>query len=739
MPSPSPKFLKSALYFALLLTSRIVLADSASGKPLLHHAAAQNCIPFPVPTFYLQNTNARALAMGDFNHDGISDFAVWTSGPSLTMLLGAPNGMFTVGKTYSIGTNSVGSPLAVGDMNNDGNLDVIAANGSGLVVFPGKGDGTFTSPIMTALTNIQAIAVGDFNQDGKLDLAIGAASDQSHVLVLIGKGDGTFKPPVQYSVTDEPVAVAIADLNHDGHLDLVVANGFSNTVSVLRGKGDGTFGLKTDYPVGKYPYAVTSVDLNGDGYADIATADQDGTAAVLLNNGDGTFGKSVIYGVANPIGSAFGITAGPLKAGNKASLAVATTSGTYILVNNGDGTFKAGQDYEPPSSSVVLADFDADGNTDLAVAGGYIDEGGSGGVSIIAGKDDGTFATNTAYLASISLIDITLGDFYQDGIPDMAAVGIDGRPLSLMRGQGEGVFGPPVVKGGSSMPGLGIDRFAVAAGDFNGDGKTDLAMVTGSAVTQNLEILLGDGQGGLRVHAIYPMASGYSAQLTLADFNNDGVLDIAMSYSNGGTILLGNGDGTFRTSSSFSAAGNEIRLAVADFNRDGNLDFALANTNASSVNIYLGAGDGTFVNTANYSLTFKPTSIAQADFNGDDKADLVVGVANGSDLAGEVQVLLGKGDGTFKAGPMTSGFFVPTPADFDGDGNTDLAAINPQGFLQVLYGNGSGSFTAGNITNIGQGSKFLTVTNLNGDSAPDLLVPNSAGGEVSVLLNQCVN
>src|ERR1700722_20712229 len=740
MRFPSLKCLRKTLSFALLLISCVAGAESGPARVLRDYSDTENCTPFPVPTFYLQNTNARALAMGDFNGDGVPDFAVWTetSGPSFTILLGARNGKFTAGNTYSIGTNSVGSPLAVGDLNGDGRLDVIAANGSDLVVFLGKGDGTFKSPLTAALANIEAIAVGDFNQDGKLDLAIGSDTDETHVQILIGNGDGTFKAPVKYPITLSPDAVATADLNHDGHLDLIVANGFSDTVSVLLGKGDGTFGPKADYQVGRGPYAVTSIDLNGDGYADIATADIDGTTAVLLNNGDGIFINTPVYGAAGPVGQAFGISAGPLETGSKPSLAVATTSGTYILVNNGDGTFKAGQGYEPPSSSVVLADFDGDGKTDLAVAGAYVGQGGSPGVSIISGQGGGGFDSNTAYIANTFLTEITLGDFYQDGILDIAAIGSDARPLALVRGEGEGVFAPPVfMRSGPSAPDISVDRFAVAAGDFNGDGKTDLVVVAGPVSPRSLQILLGDGQGGFTFHATYVVGSGYSAEITLGDFNNDGVTDIAVSYTDGVKILLGNGDGTFRVTSSFAANGNSIRLVAMDFNGDGKLDLAVANTDTSKVSIYLGAGDGTFLNTANFSVTFKPSSIAAADFNGDGKADLVVGVANRADATGEVQILLGGGDGSFKVGATTTGFWAPAPADFDGDGNTDLAAVNSQGFVQMLYGNGDGTFVSGGVTNIGQDTEFLTVADLNGDLAPDLLVPNDGGGEVSILLNRC--
>jgi hypothetical protein len=703
----------------------------------------QSCQPFPPATFYLENTNARALATGDFNGDGILDFAVWTetSGPALTILLGAGKGTFQPGQTYSIGTNSVGAPLAIGDFNGDGKLDVVAANDSDIVIFLGKGNGTFKTPQMTAFYGAQAIAVGDFNQDGKLDLAVASFNDSSNVKVLLGNGDGTFKTPVNYPVTINPDAIAVSDFNHDGHLDLAVANGFGNTVSVLFGNGDGTFRPKVDYQVGYLPYGLTTADLNGDGYADLVTADYNGTASVLLNKGDGTFLPSTIYGLGYSVGQPFRVTAAPLEAGSNPSLAVATTSGTYILVNNGNGTFQAAQGYEPPSSSVVLADFDGDGNTDLAVAGGYVDDGGSGGVSIITGKGHGAFVAATAYIATYSLTSVAVGDFNGDGMADLSGIGADGKPLAILRGQGMGVFSPPVFyRVIPNAPGLtGLDHFAVAAGDFNGDGKSDLAVVTGMVSVQNLQIMLNDGHGHFTFGKSYPVANGFSSELTAADFNNDGILDLAVTGNDEVEILLGNGDGTFRSVSSYAADGIFLRLAVGDFNSDGKVDFAVANPDSSSVSIYLGLGDGTFANVANYSVAFKPSAVAVADFNGDGKADLVVGVGPREDAAGEVQIFTGAGDGTFQGGPRFSGFYGPLAADFDGDGKVDLAAIDLQGFLQILFGNGDGTFTTGSATNIGQGSQFFVAADLNGDQAPDLVIPNYWGGEVSVLLNQCAH
>jgi hypothetical protein len=724
--------------FTILVASTIVsfssltVAQVIPTRDLFSWTDAKSCQPFIPAVYYLANTNARSVVAGDFNGDGILDFAVATLNkklsPTLTILLGKRDGTFVRGKTYAVGPTSIRGALAVGDFNGDGKLDIVTANSSAVVVFLGNGDGTFQAAKASAANETVGIAVGDFNQDGKLDLAIAEFNSVSDVQVLLGKGDGTFQAAVNYPVTAYPTSIAVADFNRDGHLDLAVANGGAesgNTVSVVLGNGDGTFRPKVDYVVGYDPFAITAADLNGDGSMDMATANYvSGTASVLLNKGDGTFRPATSYAAGHPF-APYSIAAAPLEPGSKPSLAVATIAGTYILVNNGNGKFKAAQGYEPVSTGVVLADFNGDGKADLAVAGGNLDEGGSGGVTIIFGKGHGAFATPTAYVAAPNLGSVTVGDFNGDGKPDLAATGNDGGPLAILLGDGKGHFSQPAFYDFAQELG------SIASGDFNRDGKLDLAVVTGLRFL-SVQILLGNGDGTFTPGKAYRFTGG-GGRLALADFNDDRILDIAVSSSRTVSILLGNGDGAFKHASTYAADGG---LAVADFNGDGKLDLAVTNSGNGTVSIYLGYGNGTFKNTASYSLAFNPSAVAVADFNGDGKVDLAVGAAPRMG-AGDMEILLGNGDGTFQAGTTFNGGYAPVAADFNGDGKVDLATLTLQGFLQVLFGNGDGTFTTGMSSSIGQFTDFFTLADLDGDGASDLVVPNDSGGEVSVLLNQC--
>jgi FG-GAP-like repeat len=242
----------------------------------------------------------------------------------------------------------------------------------------------------------------------------------------------------------------------------------------------------------------------------------------------------------------------------------------------------------------------------------------------------------------------------------------------------------------------------VAVGDFNGAGKLDVAVANlGSG---NVSILLGNGDGTLRAPVNY--ATGDSPNsIAVADFNGDGKLDLAVVNGGNNTgvsslsILLGNGDGTFNSVAKYLASfGNSV--AVGDFNQDGKLDVAVANFGSSSVGVLLGNGDGTFKTAVNYVADNASSSVAAGDFNGDGKLDLAVANIVSNSGLGDVSVLVGNGDGTFRP-PVNYGVGSNPSSvavgDFNGDGKLDMAVANLGGYgniasLSVLLGNGNGSF-----------------------------------------------
>ena len=366
-----------------------------------------------------------------------------------------------------------------------------------------------------------------------------------------------------------------------------------------------------------------------------------------------------------------------------------TTDGNHLLRKAALGPATRGLSFlntsrpttNPYPQSVGVADFNGDGKLDLAVPVYSIGTPLSA-ITILLGNGDGTFTEGPEVpLTGLNVNNIAVGDYNGDGKADLAISLPDTNQTQVLLGNGDGTFTP--------LPAVSIPQgvFFITTGDFNRDGNADL-VVTNNAVFA-LTILLGNGDGTFKMVAATPATDGFPVSVGVGDFNRDGIPDIAVANDAIGTgvpgsvtILLGNGDGTFRSEPESPVTGDTpASITVADFNGDGILDLAVANlyvdTNQpGTVTVLLGNGDGTFTPTAVSPATgFLPYSVAVGDFNGDGKADLVTANA-GSNTA---TVLLGNGDGTFAAALSPTAGKDPLFAavgDFNGDGLTDLAAAN---------------------------------------------------------------
>lgn len=328
-------------------------------------------------------------------------------------------------------------------------------------------------------------------------------------------------------------------------------------------------------------------------------------------------------------------------------------------------------------SPVVAGDFNQDGKLDLAVANLVSDN-----ITILLGNGDATFRTPLDYSTGSGPHSLAIGDFNGDGKLDLVTAnngplgsGQPGNTVSVLLGNGDGTFQAAVNYGTGSGP------WALAVGDFNGDGKLDV--VTANIASNSISVLLGNGDGTFQPAVSY--ASGAQPMaIATGDFNGDGKLDLAVTSDIGAnvSVLLGNGDGTFQTAVNYNTGGEPRSLALGDFNGDGKLDLAVANRSDSNISVLLGNGDGTFQAAVNYAVGITPEALALADFNGDGKLDLVTANTNSSN----VSVLLGNGDGTFEAHMDYSGVLQPeslATGDFNGDGRIDLAVPFTVGMDQV--------------------------------------------------------
>jgi hypothetical protein len=282
--------------------------------------------------------------------------------------------------------------------------------------------------------------------------------------------------------------------------------------------------------------------------------------------------------------------------------------------------------------------------------------------------------------------------------------------------------------------------YAITTGDFNGDGKIDIAVA--NEFGSDVSVFLSKGGGHFKARKDYEVGVK-PLDVIAADVNGDGKLDLitANNLSNNVSVLLGTGLGTFGKAKNFAAGGYPSSIAVADVNGDGKADIVVANGNSpGSVSVLLGNGNGTFAAPVNLATDVGPLGVAVADINGDGKADIVTANIQGGTGAGSLSILLGNGNGTFHSAiNNNAGWNRPVNvqiADVNGDGHPDLVVANnaSSGFVSVLLGNGNGTFGPNMSFAAGSYTFAVAVADLNGDGKPDLIAPSPADNTVKILL-----
>lgn len=662
------------------------------------------------------------------------------AGPQGPPGVGVASQMTAIGKFTSGG--GFGIAYTAPQTNSSDNNYVFVANWSPRIVYAG------TASYQVGLLCTGVIAA-DFNGDGVADLAApfvgNHGSPAGGVAVLINNGDGTFKAPVIYTAGVAPFSIAALDLNHDGVLDLAIADNGSSSVYVLLGNANGTFGTATAYPASDSGLAITIADMNGDGNPDIAEIGEDSKLSILLNSGNGTFRSGPSFAVTGGFASSY-LAAGDFNGDGLNDLAMADEgSGTVtIFLNTGGGVLRQGSTYSVSimPNSLVITDYNHDGKLDIlnAVgdARGFGPSAYSGNIEILLGNGDGTFrgeqiATGNGGSGSSPQF-LAVADFNADGIPDAVENGLN-QTLLLFAGAKTGVFQQP-----TSISTGQLNPTGATAGDFNGDGKPDLAITDSSGT---VGVLLNTGVG-FQPPSSFPSGGSGTNGIAAADFNQDGKLDLAVTNAVSGTtvVFLGLGDGTFQLAGTYPTGSAPSQVVAGDVNSDGKPDLIVVDagqlgTTNGGVYVLLNNGSGGFAVPIFYQAGVSPLTASIGDINGDGKPDLVVGT-NDSNFDGSLAIFLNNGAGGFGTATLVATECFPSSIairDFNGDGKADLAIAHCCGSMYMTYrqGNGNGTFSLDMDFNGGASPTEVRVVDFMGNAAPDLAISLENGGMVGLL------
>jgi hypothetical protein len=709
---------------------------------------------------------------GDFNGDGKKDLLIGG-----TVLFGAGDGTFTTGPTTAALATALSSNVqtgAIGDLSNNGKLDVVVSQPGSVAIFIGNGDGTFqTGPVYAGLQDYMQVTITDIDGDGNPDIFLGTSTDGIYInggydmefpvfQILMGRGDGTFVDSVVYqqgtynvpgSDYNNSLQMASADFNGDSKADVLVLNrnnvGTSpSSLLVLPGDGKGNLGAPITSSINLGPTMVVAADMNNDQKPDAVMIglgiDENPKVSVLINQGNGTFAAEKDY----TIGFANSLAVGDFNGDGFMDVAVSEGSaGVFVLLGQSDGTLGTAKQIDPSNAvAVVAGSLTADGRSDLIVVDGGFTGGQAGALFVYLGNADGSFTPATAPTTSAATYTVAaLGDLNHDGKLDLivagAVAGSNGVPGALnaytLLGNGDGTF-----QAASALPLLDGTATSIALADFNKDGNLDVTLGDPSNYT---EVLFGNGDGTLGEGLI---ALGQQpATVGTADLLGNGYPEVLVGQPTGGlTVFVNSGVWTASTtppapaasttalsaSAATITAGASVTFTATVSGPSGNTTVPTGTVTLMEGTTTLGTGTLSATGVATYATTALPTGSdsitavygGDGNFNGSTSSAVTVTV-NAVVVANPAFALSNSGNITVAPGATTGNSSMISVTGSGGFGGavaltctvTPVAASDPAGC----------SFSAASVTISGATAQTSTLT-ITTTAATTARVDPKAGG-----------
>ena len=743
-------------------------ALSASVSLLLSVATLAHAVPLLQSDYqsYVVGPAPRLVACGDLNGDGFDD-AVVADADGVALCMARGDGTFEPARRFEAPANPGTLLILAGKKHQAARLGLVLRRpGSPLVevdVYDHVDHARQTAPVVVTFGPASDnVVVGDLDGDGVLDLVAADGLDPQ-VWVAYGRKNGEFDPPVRFDVGFPTSYAFVGDVDGDGHTDLIALDGPRGLLSVTRNIGGRVFGVPRRIPTFSPFDNVALGDFNGDGRVDLALESTFFSEPWQIRTWYGApEGRFVFHGITGGEDIATKLLPVDLNRDGKTDLVLGETPTAFLSRGDsliGPTRISQGSVYVQDLAS---GDFDGDGRPDLAVVDGVQlgcglgvaqPESDSGpatesmapqiSLHVWRGLGDGTFESTPTYPAPRASAPPLLADLDGDGIQDLVVGSVDGTAhgVTTWRGHADGTFDAPV--------GIPLDGavLATAAIDLNREGRPKLAVsLSNSAHAPGDLAVLGLDQDRHLVSRADAAVGSVPRRFVVGDFNGDGNPDLVVANLGGlslSVLLSGSVPGAWNTST-IPVHGPPIAIAAGDLNGDGNLDLAVVLDGGiygwPLLRLYRGDGGGGFALMDSIPLPERSPAIRIRDVDQDGRPDLVLALSPSGCFDNRDMVRIYPNAGEFKFGDSVDTFMEAGPqdaevADLTGDGVPDLIAVS--GYGRVGVRPGLGGFRFGDLLRFGVPGiqpRGVLVADLDHDGRLDVVTNDEAA--VHVLMNR---